>query len=345
MDTLARACRDEPVQVYIARPVVRWSGAMRRDVRVAVVQAAPVQLDRAASLERALGWISRAAECGAELVVLGETWLSGYPAWLDCCPGVALWGDPAVKRVYAAMRASAVAVPGPEVERLAAAAREHGVVIGLGVQERVERGGGTGTLYNTALIFDGDGALRVHHRKLMPTYSERLVWGQGDCEGLGTVETAVGRVGVLICWEHWMPLARQALHADGEAIHLALWPSVSELHALASRHYAIEGRCFVLAAGSILREAELPRELGPPRRGPHAHGDLVLRGGSCIFGPDGSCVAGPLHDVEDLLVADLALGRIDEEVMTLDVAGHYHRPDVLELRRLGGRTRVRERGS
>lgn len=306
-------------------------------VRVAVVQAPSAYLDAAASTERALAWMGAAAERGAQLVAFGETWLPGYPAWLDVCPGAALWGERAVKALYARLRAQSVAVPGPEVSALAEGARRHGVVLGIGVQERVERGPGSGTLYNSFLLFDADGALRVHHRKLVPTYTERLVWGPGDGAGLGSVATAVGRVGGLICWEHWMPLARQALHDDGEEIHLALWPGVNEAHLLASRHYAFEARCFVLAAGLQMPATDLPPELAAP-----GAAGWVIAGGSAIVGPDGQVLAGPAPAPEELLVADLERHRLDEERMTLDVAGHYSRPDVLGLERKAARSRVRD---
>lgn len=146
-------------------------------------------------------------------------------------------------------------------------ARTNGVTLVMGVSERVTAGPGQGTLYNSILSYGPDGALLNHHRKLMPTYTERMVWGAGDAEGLRSVAMPVGgvsaRVGSLVCWEHWMPLARQALHESGEDIHVALWPTVHEMHQVASRQYAFEGRCFVLAAGSLMRASKLPSELEP----------------------------------------------------------------------------------
>lgn len=327
----------------LARARAGMLAGMSQQVRVAIVQAASVPLDHTASTRKAIEQIDAAADAGARLVVLGETWLSGYPAWIDSCPDAALWDNPAVKRHYARMREASVTVPGPEVEAIAEAARRTRSVVGIGVQERVDRGPGNGTLYNAFLLFDADGTLVVHHRKLVPTYTERLVWGPGDGAGLGSVNTAVGRVGGLICWEHWMPLARQALHEDGEDIHVALWPGVHEVHLMASRHYAFEGRCFVLAAGLLMPESDLPPELGEPRRGPHSDGGLAIRGGSAIIGPDGQVLAGPVFDREELVIADLDLARRDGERMTLDVAGHYHRPDVFALERRQARSRVRER--
>ena len=298
-------------------------------MRVAIVQAAPVALDLDASVEKALSLLTDAARAGARLVAFGETWLAGYPAWLDHCRDAALWNHEPTKRLFARLRANSVVVPGPDTEKLAALARELGVVVVIGVNERVDQGPGSGTLYNALLVFDADGTLRQHHRKLVPTYTERLVWGPGDAAGVGAVRTAAGLVGGLICWEHWMPLARQAMHASGERIHVAVWPTVHEMHQVASRHYAFEGRCFVLAAGSIMYGRDLPPELERPAG--VADDTLLLRGGSAIIAPDGSYVAGPLFDQESILFADLDLQRIDQEVMTLDVSGHYARPDVFRF--------------
>jgi predicted amidohydrolase len=299
-------------------------------LRVAIVQA-EIAPDLAAGLARTDSLVHEAAAAGARLVVFPETWLPGYPAWLDVCRDAALWDHPPVKRVFARMAANSVSVPGDAAAALAQSARDAGVVLVTGIVERVEAGAGNGTLYNSILVFGQDGRLLNHHRKLVPTYTERMVWGPGDTEGLRAVETSVGRVGALVCWEHWMPLARQALHESGEHVHVALWPTAHELLQVASRSYAFEGRCYVLAAGSLLRASGLPPELEPhPDKVASADG-WVLRGGSSIIGPDGRYVVEPVYDEPRMLVADLDLGRVREERMTLDVAGHYSRPDLLRL--------------
>ena len=301
-----------------------------RTVRVAIAQD-EVAPDLVTGLARTATLVREARARGATLVVFPETWLPGYPVWLDVCRDVALWDHAPVKAVYRRMAAESVAVPGPACDALAAMAREAEVVLVVGVTERVERGPGQGTLYNAILTFGPDGALRNHHRKLVPTYTERMVWGPGDAEGLRAIDTPAGRVGALVCWEHLMPLARQALHESGEDVHVALWPTAHELLQVASRHYAFEGRCFVLAAGSLMRARALPPELEPhPDRVPHPDA-WVLRGGSAIIGPDGRYVVEPVYDRPQLLVADLDLGRVREERMSLDVTGHYHRPDLLQL--------------
>ena len=300
-------------------------------VRVAIAQAYPVLLDMEKSVEKAIRLVREAARQGARLVTFGESWLPGYPAWLDLCPGSAYWNHPPAKRVYARLVENSLVVPGPETDRLCAAARESGVVIVIGVHERVATGPGHGTLYNTNLVIGPDGSILSRHRKLVPTHAERLVWGMGDGSGLEAVATPFGRVGSLICWEHWMPLARQAMHESGEDIHVAVWPTVRDMYQVASRHYAFEGRCYVLAAGLLTAARDLPRDLELPpeiREKPDA---LVCAGGSCIIAPDGSIVAGPVFDREEILVADLDLGRIAEESMALDVTGHYNRRDVFRF--------------
>jgi len=303
-------------------------------VRAAVVQA-EVAPSLRAGLDRAALLVAQAKARGAELVAFPETWLPGYPAWLDVTRDAALWDHAPVKVVYRRMADESVEVGGHASTALGAIARDHHVTLVMGVVERVSVGPGQGTLYNSILTFGPDGTLLNHHRKLVPTYTERMMWGPGDAVGLRSATAPFGRVGALVCWEHWMPLARQAMHESGEDVHVALWPTVHEMHQVASRQYAFEGRCFVLAAGSIMRASALPPELEPhPAKvpGPEA---LVLRGGSAIIAPDGSYLAGPLYDEPGILYADLDLSRVREERMTLDVTGHYHRPDVFafEVRR------------
>jgi nitrilase len=301
-------------------------------IKAAAIQAGPVYLDLNRSVEKALGLIAEASSLGAKLIVFPETWLPGYPAWLDCCRDVALWDHPPVKKVFARLMENSVAVPGPVTEALAQSARDHQVVLNISVHERVILGPGRGTLYNTMLTFGSDGTLLNRHRNIMPTYTERMIWGQGGGSSLRAVDTDVGRVGGLICWEHWMPLARQVLHDSGEDIHIAAWPQVKEMNMVASRHYAFEGRCYVIACGAVMRASELPRELEPIVSLKSDPDGFVLNGGSAIIGPDGSLVAGPVFEEETILIADLDLSRIAEENLVLDVTGHYSRPDIFEVK-------------
>ena len=300
---------------------------------VAIAQAdTPAGLD--AGLARAEALAAAAAARGADLLAFPETWLPGYPAWLDVCPGAALWDHAPAKAAFRQMHDGAVTVPGPATEALSATAARHGLALVVGVIERVDAGPGRGTLFNAILTFGPDGALLNHHRKLVPTYTERLVWGPGDADGLRSVAVearggGVYRLGSLVCWEHWMPLARQAMHDAGEDVHVALWPTVHDRHMLASRHYAVEGRTFVLACGAILRAEALPDGLeADPER---LEAGLALRGGSVVVGPDGVPLSEAVWDEERLVVETLDLRRVREEAMALDVTGHYARPDLLSM--------------
>jgi len=300
-------------------------------VTAAIIQRSPVFLDLAASVDKAIALTEEAARNGARLITFGETWLPGYPAWLDHCSDVALWDHKPSKEVFARLRQNSVVVPSVETKRLAQLAGDHKLTLILGVNERVETGPGNGTLYNSLLTFDSEGGLVNHHRKLMPTYTERLVWGNGDGTGLTSVATAAGRVGGLICWEHWMPLARQALHIAGEQIHIAVWPTVHEMHQVSSRHYAFEARCFVLAAGLVMRVKDLPPEFAAPISLADKPESFLLRGGSAIIGPNGRYIVEPCFDQETTIIAQLDLSAVDEERMTLDVSGHYNRPDIVDF--------------
>lgn len=300
-------------------------------VIAAIIQASAVANKTPASLDKISTLIADASASGAQVVVCGETWLPGYPAWLDYIPNVALWGHGATKDVFAELNRGSVTVPGPECDRLSKLARDLKIVIVIGVNERVDVGPGNGTIYNGLLIFDSDGRLVNHRRKLVPTYTERMVWGYGDGKDLGAVATGAGRVGGLICWEHWMPLARHVMHESAEQIHAAVWPTVHEVHQIASRQYAFEGRCFVLAAGIIMKVSDLPPQFELPVELKSEPDRLVLRGGSAIIAPDSRYLAGPVFDEESILLAELDLNEIRREQMTLDTTGHYSRPDIFQL--------------
>ena len=306
----------------------RQRGLDAQNCRVAIAQFAPVYLDKAASLVLALQIIQDAKKRGAEVVAFGETWLPGYPAWLDVCPNVGLWEHLPTKQVFARLRQNSVSIPGPEFAALCEAAGDLKIDIVMGVNERVEAGPGNGTLYNSLLTITSEAKLANHHRKLVPTHTERLIWGNGDGRGLSSVKTKTSRIGGLICWEHWMPLARMAMHNSGEHIHVAVWPTAHELHQLCSRHYAFEGRCFVLAVGLMMRARDLPAELKAVTGAQKQRGEWLERGGSAIVGPDTHYIVEPVYDREELILADLNLNEIDQEFLTLDVSGHYSRPDV-----------------
>ena len=304
---------------------------MSEGISVAIIQARPPYYDLPKCVDKARSLISEAAANGARLVTMGETWFPGYPAWLDHAPQAALWDHTPTKKVYARLYQNSPSVDGPEIAEMRGLARELDLVLLLGINERVARGRGNRSLYNSVITIDADGEIVNHHRKLRPTFSEQLVWAQGDGAGLRAADTAVGRVGGLICWEHWMPHARQALHICDETIHAALWPAVKESHQIASRHYAFEGRCFVLAAGSIMPVADMPHEFDLPEALRADPDQLLLHGGSAIIGPDGEYLVEPVYGEETIIYAELDINRIVEEQMTLDVTGHYARDDVFSF--------------
>lgn len=298
----------------------------RETFRVAAVQATPVFFDRDASVAKACALIEEAGAVGARVIAFPEVWVSGYPVWINEAPGAAFWEHPPAKEAFARLVASAVVVPGPHVEKLGAAAQRAKAYVVIGVHEL-----GGSTIYCSQLFFGPDGALLGVHRKLMPTYQERMLWGQGDGSGLIVLDTPYGKLGGLVCWEHWMPLARQALHQRGETLHVASWPGVNEMHHIASRHYAFEGRAFVIAVGAVLRLRDLPADVELLRAIPGEPDEFLQHGGSAIIGPDGMYLAGPVYDEEMIVYAEVDPQRTIEERMTLDVAGHYNRPDVFHF--------------
>jgi nitrilase len=299
-------------------------------VRVACVQAEPVILDRDATIEK-LGVIAaEAAGEGAQLLVFPETFIPAYPSsvWAKALAG---WAHPRAKEAFALLRRGAVEVPGPAERRIGEIAREHGVWIVTGVNEvDPER---PGTIYNSLLYHAPDGSLAEHHRKLVPTNHERLIWGQGDGRGLRAFETELGRLGGLICWENYMPLARFSLYESGVEIYIASTADDGDAWQSTLVHIARESRAFVVAPAHFQRSASYPNDF-PLRSELDGH-EIIGRGGSAILDPDGSYLAGPLYDEEGILYADLDPQRLYEERQRFDAAGHYNRPELLrfELRR------------
>ena len=305
---------------------------MKKSVVAGIIQDSPVYLDLQKSMEKALALIEKAASDGARLIVFGETWLTGYPAWLDSCEEVNYWDHEPVKEIFALTYRNSVEVPGRETARLCKLAKELNLTLVIGVNEKVSTGKGNGSLYNSLLTISSGGVIANHHRKLVPTYTEKLVWAPGDGHGLNSVETDFGRIGGLICWEHWMPQTRQALHECGEHIHVAVWPWVHDVHQLASRHYAFEGRCYVIAVGQILKAGSLPPGCKLKKDLAGDPGLNLLRGGSCVFGPDGIAILEPQLDLDKTLIVEIPdLEKTVRERMNLDVTGHYNRPDVFRL--------------
>ena len=295
-------------------------------VKVACVQAEPVILDRDATVEKLVGLAAEAAGEGATLLVFPEAFIPVYPSssWAKAFAG---WADDRAKQAFALLADQAVSVPGEAADRIGEAAREHGVWIVTGVTEvDPER---PGTLYNTLLYHAPSGELALRHRKLVPTNHERLVWGQGDGGGLRAIQTELGRIGGLICWENYMPLARFALYESGVEVYIASTADDSELWHSTLVHIARESRAFVVAPSHFQRAGSYPDDF--PLREELEGLDVVGRGGSAILAPDGSYLAGPLYDEEGVLYAELDPALLRAERQRFDPAGHYHRPDVLRL--------------
>jgi nitrilase len=299
---------------------------MDRAATVACVQAEPVVLDRERTLDKLEGLAAEAARTGAGLVVFPETFVPVYPSsrWAKAFAG---WQNEGAKETFARMAQSSVAVGSPAEKRLGACARELGVWLVTGVNEvDAEK---PGTIYNALFFHAPDGTLALHHRKLVPTNHERLVWGQGDGRGLKAVETGFGRLGGLICWENYMPLARFALYESGVEIYVASTADDGDPWQATLVHIARESRAYVISPCHFQRAESYPADF--PLRAELDGVGTLGRGGSAILAPDGSYLAGPLYDEEGILYAELDPSRLLAERQRFDPAGHYHRPDVLRL--------------
>ena len=296
--------------------------------RVAVIQRAPKLADRAATLERAVASLDEAAQAGAQLVVFPEAFVPGYPVWMwRLRPG----GDLALtERLHALLRAGSVSLAADDLAPLRAAAKERAVTVVCGIDERDADFSG-GTLYNAVVVIGPDGAVLNRHRKLMPTNPERMVWGFGDASGLRAVDTPCGRIGTLICWESYMPHARSALYAQGIDLYIAPTYDSGERWTATMQHVAREGGCWVIGAGCALRAQDIPDSLpGRAELFPDA-AEWVNPGDSVIVAPGGRIVAGPLHQELGILYADIDLERVGMARRSLDVVGHYSRPDIFQL--------------
>ena len=297
-------------------------------VKVAVVQASPVLFDREKTLQKTCGLIRDVSAKGVRLILFPEAFIPAYPRGLGF--GTVIGSRTAQgRRTFERYWANAVEVPGPATEILGEAAREAGIYLAIGVIERENRFG-CGTLYCTLLYFGPDGRLMGKHRKLKPTGSERLIWGEGDGSTMPVFDTEMGRLGGLICWENYMPLARMAMYGKGVEIYLAPTADQRDTWHCTLRHIACEGRCFVLGCNQFNTVDMFPEDLeiledlkGQP--------EILCRGGSTIISPLGEVLAGPLYDQEGVLYADLNMAEIAQGKFDFDVVGHYARADVFKL--------------
>ena len=297
-------------------------------VKVAVIQAAPVLFDREASVDKASQLIHEAAAQGAQLVLFPEAFIPAYPRGLSFGAVVGS-RSPQGRRTWQRYWANAVDIPSPATVVLGEAARQAGVHLAIGV---IERDGDTsrGTLYCTVLYFGPTGELLGKHRKLKPTASERLIWGEGDGSTLTVLDTELGKIGGLICWENYMPLARMALYGKGVEIYLAPTADSRDTWQATLQHIACEGRCFVLGCNQYVTKSMYPADL-PGVEELANQPEEMCRGGSAIVSPLGKVLAGPLYGQEGILYADLDMAEVAQSKFDFDVTGHYARPDVFQL--------------
>ncbi len=297
-------------------------------VKAAVIQAAPVLFDREASVEKACRLTQEAAAQGARLILFPEAFIPAYPRGLSFGTVVGS-RSPQGRQTWQTYWANAVDIPSPAVTALGAAAREANAYLAIGVIER-DGQSSQGTLYCTVLYFGPDGTLLGKHRKLKPTAAERLIWGEGDGSTLTVLDTEFGRMGGLICWENYMPLARMALYGKGVELYLAPTADSRDTWQSTLRHIACEGRCFVLGCNQYVTKDMYPADL-IGLEDLASQPETMCRGGSVIISPLGEVLAGPLFDQEGMLFADLDLAQVAQSKFDFDVTGHYARPDVFQL--------------
>ncbi len=298
-------------------------------ITVALAQIAPIWLDRRATIEKAVDHIRQAADGGADLVVFGEAVVPGYPFWVERTEGARFDSD-LQKRLYAHYAQQAVVPEDGDLDAVTDAARKHGIAVYLGTIERAANRGGH-SLYCSMVYVDNLGNIGSVHRKLMPTYEERLVWSIGDGNGLRTHKLGPFTVGGLNCWENWLPLARASLYAQGEDLHVAIWPGSRRNTDDITRFIAREARSFVVSVSALMRATDIPDHIPEAELLRSTADDIMADGGSCVAAPDGSWLLEPQTNVESLRIVELDHALVLEERQNMDVAGHYARPDVTRL--------------
>ena len=298
-------------------------------LKIGIAQIAPVWLDRARTLEKIISFVDQAAEASCQLVAFGEALLPGYPFWIERTDG-ARFNSPVQKDVYAHYVQQAVQIEAGHLESLCQASAQGQIAVYVGCIERAPDRGGH-SLYASLIYIDPQGVIQSVHRKLMPTYEERLTWAPGDGHGLRTHRLGAFTLGGLNCWENWMPLVRTALYAQGEDLHIAVWPGGVHNTEDITRFIAKEARSYVISASGIMRKMDLPE--GTPYLDLILNNskELLANGGSCIAGPDGEWIVEPVVAEERLILADIDHQRVRAERQNFDPSGHYARPDVTQL--------------
>ena len=302
---------------------------MAEPLLIAGAQIAPVWLDREATIDKVVAYVHKAADRGAGLVAFGEALVPGYPFWIELTDG-ARFDSPVQKALHAHYLDQAVQIEAGHLARVCEAAKSRGIVVVVGCIERpAERGGHS--VYASLVYIDATGAILSVHRKLMPTYEERLSWAPGDGHGLRTHACGDFTVGALNCWENWMPLARASLYAQGENLHVALWPGSVRNTEHITRFIARESRSYVISVSGLLRRSDIGHGVPHADLIREAAPDMLSEGGTCIAGPDGAWIEQPVAGVEHIVTATCELRRVREERQNFDPMGHYARPDVFQL--------------
>ena len=297
---------------------------------VGLAQIAPVWLNRAGTMSKILEQVCAAKEAGCQLVAFGEALLPGYPFWIERTNGAA-FNSPVQKEIHAHYMDQAVQIEAGHLNALCRAAAEHQLAVVLGCIERPSDRGGH-SLYASLVYIDSQGVIQSVHRKLMPTYEERLTWSPGDGHGLRVHTLGTFTVGGLNCWENWMPLARAALYGQGEDFHIAIWPGGIHNTRDITRFIAVESRSFVASVSGLMRKSDFPADTPHLSEILENSDETLANGGSCLAGPDGKWIVEPVVDEEKLIVATIEHKRVREERQNFDPAGHYGRPDVTQLK-------------
>jgi nitrilase len=306
---------------------------MKNSAKIAIIQVKPVFLNLEDSISKAEELILEAKANNCDIIAFGETWFCGYPAWLDYATNIANWNNSEFKELYKKIFLNSLIVDSKEFNKLKEIALNNNVILVFGANERVENCIFNGSIFNSLFIIDNYGELKVHHRKLTPTFTEKLIYAYGNtAKSIVSTKTDFGNIGSLICWEHWNPMARQLLHNSNETIHFALWPSAHEIHQLASRHYAFEARCWVVAVGSVMQTKDLPDNLEYNANIINNPDSYIMTGGSSLIAPDSSYLLQPVFEKDVIIyteIPDLSANILEKG--TLDISGHYNRWDLLEL--------------
>ncbi|MBT8185628.1 MAG: carbon-nitrogen hydrolase family protein [Eudoraea sp.] len=302
---------------------------MADNLKVALAQMAPVWLNKKATLEKVASTLIEACQQGADLVVFGEAFLPGYPFWLAYTEG-ASWDLKLNKTLHAHYLKNAVQIESGDLDGVCKLAKENNTAVYLGIAERaIDRGGHS--IYCSLVFINEYGKIKSVHRKLQPTYDERLTWAAGDGHGLVVHPLREFTLGGLNCWENWMPLTRAALYGQGEDLHIAVWPGNENNTKDITRFIARESRSYVISVSSIMQKENFPSDTPFLKEILEKAPDVLANGGSCIAGPDGEWVKKPLLHKEDIIYAELDFNRVLEERQNFDPAGHYSRPDVTRL--------------